>query len=189
VPSTTGGEVVDVLQTPSRQWLSRRGAVPAVLLVRFPGGRFSNPPCVFARNGCFTVSVVSCGWPRSRRWRAFAARSVVRDPNRGGVERFYPVRRGPLPPAMWPGVVSADVAPIAAVQFPTSGSACAIRSYRESTWVLGGCVRVRPLAPGVCAVGPVLLCTQRAQPPRAPVCQPGQRSDNKREIPSCRYKI
>lgn len=135
MPSTTGGEVVDVLQTPSRQhWLSRRGAVPAVLLVRFPGGRFSNPPCVFARNGCFTVSVVSCGWPRSRRWRAFAARSVVRDPNRVGVERFYPVRRGPLPPAMWPGVVSADVAPIAAVQFPTSGSACAIRSFRESTW-------------------------------------------------------
>ena len=72
-------------------------------------GRSLNPPCVFPRNGLFTVSSVRWGAPPSRDWGLCCPCSGER------LMRTEARLYSSIPSA---GVVSTDVAPSPAVQFP-----------------------------------------------------------------------
>jgi hypothetical protein len=94
------------------------GAVPALLLVRFPG-RSPNPACDFHRTGLSMVSAV--GWFRQHRPRVGDLVSPVAVPGDGyrfGVEQLDPVRADGMPPAGVVGEPATDVLPLPAVPGP-----------------------------------------------------------------------
>jgi hypothetical protein len=75
-------------------------------------GRSLNPPCVFPRNGLSTVSSVRWGAPPSRDWGLCCPCSGKR------LMRTEARLYSSIPSAVGAGVVSTDVAPSPAVQFP-----------------------------------------------------------------------
>ena len=75
-------------------------------------GRSLNPPCVFPWNGLSTVSSVRWGAPPSRDWGLCCPCSGKR------LMRTEARLYSSIPSAVGAGVVSTDVAPSPAVQFP-----------------------------------------------------------------------
>ena len=92
-------------------------------------GRSLNPPCVFPRNGLFTVSSVRWGAPPSRDWGLCCPCSGKR------LMRTEARLYSSIPSAVGAGVVSTDVAPISSgAVSETNESPCATRSFPGSPW-------------------------------------------------------
>jgi hypothetical protein len=99
-------------------WLSRPGAaVPNFAIGPFPQAtRRTRHACCHATGSPRHLPLGVVGDPGVR--DLGAAVPVSGDRDLGEVEELDPVRRGSGPPAVWAGVVSTDVPPFPAVQFP-----------------------------------------------------------------------